>query len=371
MCYFNFNNKTWEAISDISLTDSNIRSGTLSSLQGKDITIGFAPSLGVPRVYVPAAMGDFVHGYYFMKTAGAQIGNFGFPLSSKYYATSSQQYNISNNIQHPFLLEKVVLIVSMSTDSFNPIYANAINDGFVAAPLSNGPYTAAGYSEKTILPFITNNFFILHQRENAGNLRMFSDLASTNGTSVIPNNGVTSERNLITNLRITSVNRPEAAYWNTGGITLDGGYEPTIGGGAEVDLQTYLSEHNYVHIDPSGASCDIQPAQQLIVSGTVKLTKLLRDSYVVEGTDRQFPGFSAISQSPTNVNKVRTLSSGLTISVGSPSSIGFISNVEAGGRNGVGFKKFLEEIYYLLQMLIRQKIFHFIQTELALKMDNL
>lgn len=338
MSYFNFANKTWEALSDISLTDSNIRSGSLSNLQGKNITIGFAPSLGVPRVYVPAAMGDFVHGYYFMKTAGTQISNFGFPLNSRYYATSSQQYSISNNIQHPFLLEKVVLIISMSSVS-TPIYTNAINDGFVAAPLANGPYTAAGYSEKTIIPFMTNNFFILHQRENAGNLRMFSDLADTTGTSIIPNNGITSERNLITNLRITSVNKPGNLDWNTGGVPLDGGYEPTIGGGAEVDLQTYLSEHNYVHIDPSGGSCEINPAQQLVVSGAVKLSKLLRNSYVIEGVSRSFPGISVMSQSPTDVNKVRTLSSGLTVSVGNPVSIGFKSNVEAGGRNGLGFNR--------------------------------
>ena len=85
------------------------------------------------------------------RLAGMPTDSYGFPYAPKFHATSSQVLNMSNYIDRPFLLEKV--IVEISGAQFTMF--DSVNTG--------GYYSLTS----SVLPATVNNFFILNQRKNS------------------------------------------------------------------------------------------------------------------------------------------------------------------------------------------------------------
>lgn len=85
------------------------------------------------------------------RLAGMPTDAYGFPFAAKFHATSSQVLNLSNYIDRPFVLEKV--IVEISGAQFTMF--DSISTG--------GAYSITS----SVLPATVNNFFILNQRNNS------------------------------------------------------------------------------------------------------------------------------------------------------------------------------------------------------------
>ena len=127
MCYWNKDLKKWQGIG--TGKEFGTYANTLSGLQKlwDEQCIGFAQGLDNGG----ASVRDLA--------AGAPTSNFGFPYHGKFHATSSNTISLSDYIQEPFLVEKIVL-------EFSGTFAQ-------------NSFVGAGSTKATM-----NTFFILNQR---------------------------------------------------------------------------------------------------------------------------------------------------------------------------------------------------------------
>jgi hypothetical protein len=145
MCYWNKDLKVWEGIgsgkefshSDYFYntyanndTNKNIITNAYNKLF-EEQTIGFTMTSmgGIGSDYFTTILNPTYIRSEIAKNSGAPIGNFMFPVHSKYYGTSSNTINMSDYISKPFLLEKIILEVSLSFHT-NRMCGVWLADGF-------------------------------------------------------------------------------------------------------------------------------------------------------------------------------------------------------------------------------------------------
>lgn len=138
--YYNFDKKRWEAIGNNPPLPA---ADTDESIQDffKKTHIGFGTAAGI------VVDDDSFRGF------GLPISSFGFPLDTKFHATSSQVFHLSSTIDRPFVLEKFVL-----------------------------EFSGAIYGQNDEPDDIVGTFFILNQRSNS-----FAEVSFT--TEVINDTG--------------------------------------------------------------------------------------------------------------------------------------------------------------------------------------
>lgn len=189
MGYFNFNAGRWEGLGTGGAPGTNF---VIGGSEYDPIRIGFTPSY---------------HTLFNIETGikGKPFSNFGFPFDSIFQATSSQLLNVSQFINKPFIVEKVVVQVSASyskgsgTDLFygpdcldydnQPLYGNT------------GRFISSSY--------VVNNFFILNQRRgNAANENIFVyDIGGENLVYLRPTSNIRGTiRDLVTWFEVASFN---------------------------------------------------------------------------------------------------------------------------------------------------------------------
>lgn len=181
MCYFNFVNKKWEGAgtglpfnSQITYTPAGFPID--SHLNTERLMMGFAPSIinwGTQpdqwAVDSPTSKNlELTGSFELMASAGQPTTTLGFPYHPKFHATSSQLLDMSQYINEPFLLEKIVVEMSASYEIYNSAY-NAASykyvDPFVAPP-GSFTKTITSITQSTI-PAAINNLFILKQKNLA------------------------------------------------------------------------------------------------------------------------------------------------------------------------------------------------------------
>lgn len=180
MCYYNFENKTWEGLglgypfgfTSLTRPDVPLSLFNRNFIYDNSQTIGFSPGI----VNFHGTLADFktqVSGIFeFQASAGEPVTNFGFPYHPKFHATSSQLLNLSQYITEPFLLEKIVVELSAAYT----VYADIYNTASYEVP--SGITTITSITQST-LPCAINNFFILNQRSN----NILSNYVETTGFS--------------------------------------------------------------------------------------------------------------------------------------------------------------------------------------------
>jgi hypothetical protein len=115
MVYFDFKNKRWNVLGDLT-TGSNVdrvgggstHAGSTYVNQPQGVTssfFSFFPNDMTWRSNPPAA--ESAYGAEGYRTAGAPISTFGFPTANRFSPTGSQMLDMSQYITEPFLLEKV------------------------------------------------------------------------------------------------------------------------------------------------------------------------------------------------------------------------------------------------------------------------
>lgn len=107
IAYFNFANKKWEIIGDLS-TGSNVDFFNNSPTVRANSYVSTIPSAYYARSF---SSFDFTP---LAQLQGLPTNYAGFPLASKFNATSSQLYNMSSSLSAPFLCEGVQVIFSAS-----------------------------------------------------------------------------------------------------------------------------------------------------------------------------------------------------------------------------------------------------------------
>lgn len=109
MCYWNPTTKMYEGIGTgkgIEASYPNSLTGLTSFLQEQVIAIGGSTDSGfISATATNAAL------------LGRQISNFGFPYHAKFQPTSSQQISMENYLSEPFLVEKIVILLSGALDT--------------------------------------------------------------------------------------------------------------------------------------------------------------------------------------------------------------------------------------------------------------
>lgn len=118
MAYWNKDTKTYEGIGNGNEFDKYKDDLTVSGLKSflTEKAIGFGASLDDSVINKGVVSASYL--------IGGPINNFGFPNASQYEATSSNLVNMSNYINRPFLLEKMVLYVSAALDLNNYRFPN-------------------------------------------------------------------------------------------------------------------------------------------------------------------------------------------------------------------------------------------------------
>jgi hypothetical protein len=159
MMYWNNETKLWEGIGLGKEFDDYLD----TSLDGvkktlHELPIGFATSISFT-----IAAGATNAGYIF----GSPISNFGFPGHAKFYGSSSNQIQMSNYINEPFLLEKIVLYISSGLDLNN---------------LGSSALTAV------------TSFFILNQRSGGYNAEQTIEYYSGSSIPATLQNFITSSK---------------------------------------------------------------------------------------------------------------------------------------------------------------------------------
>lgn len=160
MAYYNFDAERWEGIGRGEALCYN------ASFRGKTgvdrvspfpytATVGFSQGLVTQRegVLDPGVSGAFEY----MAGAGQPISNFGFPFDARYHATSSQTLKVSNLINEPFVVEKIVVDFS---GAFAFSSTNFTTETIVRTSTIN-PNTVISAA----FPAAINNFFMLVQRK--------------------------------------------------------------------------------------------------------------------------------------------------------------------------------------------------------------
>lgn len=172
MLYYNFALKKWEGLGQ-GLSYGAYHEADLSPLP-RDIfynapfenhaMFGFAP--GIVNMFgwdllTDSFFNQVTGSFENEAAAGTPITNFGFPYHPKFHATSSQTCNMSQYINAPFLVEKIVVELSAAYTITADVYNTASYlDGNGAPP---GVVISSIY--ETTVPASINNFFILNQRK--------------------------------------------------------------------------------------------------------------------------------------------------------------------------------------------------------------
>jgi len=204
MAYYNFDKVSWENVGQG--TGYNTNSPTADGQPDHNLAtqmLGFSPSF----------LGD-----------GNIIGNssqsaipfdaFGFPTHQKFHATSSQVYPVSNLIDKPFLVEKVIYECSASfsgTGDFIEQSEGLYNTFFVlnqrgpfSASISNGPYLLTDTKQLTtsipsgiILSQNGSPTYVDTQRDIVTWLQVASFSSTINSSSSDHSNFALREKNII------------------------------------------------------------------------------------------------------------------------------------------------------------------------------
>lgn len=171
MLYYNFDSERWEnvGIPQIMSKDGQYTSSQNSEQLAVDFgMIGFNPGIvnlhmidsrnlssSNPSTVLPtsltldAKLPEKMFEYH--KMAGRYTDQYGFPFATKFHAFSPSTYQVSNLIDRPFALEKVVLVMSGVSYNNAPITSSATN-----------PYDLSS----VVAPYTINNFFVLNQRKH-------------------------------------------------------------------------------------------------------------------------------------------------------------------------------------------------------------
>ena len=171
MGYYNFDAKFWEPIGrgwEVSKNDRYISGTSETGLRAaKILPLGFTPGLvnlhmidprnltasnAATRLTTSVVLAEALPKkmFEYHKMAGRYTDQYGFPFAPKFHATSSQTFPMSNLIDRPFALEKIVLVLSGVTFRFGiTITSSFMNMTGVVAP------------------YAINNFFVLNQRKPA------------------------------------------------------------------------------------------------------------------------------------------------------------------------------------------------------------
>jgi hypothetical protein len=156
MGYFDWGNKRWEIIGDLT-TGSNI--DILNSDQSirKKGLLGFVPSnlINIADEQIDTLTAS--NGHSFLKAPGLPMPEYGFPFASKYDATGSQMLSMTSSLTAPMLVEKILIEFS---GSFGP---------HIIAPTLYGPQV--------------KSFFLMTQKDMSGSIEPFVTTIHS-GTSV-------------------------------------------------------------------------------------------------------------------------------------------------------------------------------------------
>lgn len=185
MVYWNNNLKKWERIGS-GVEPSSYATDQVNFV--KETCFATTPSLHFKNEEVTTQTNN----------DGNLITNFGFPLSDKYHATSSQQIQLSNYIQQPFLVEKIVLVFNgeieiIDSGSFFGGFSNSSMTTFLLMNQRNVANKASvtyntNYFNRytdTFVPYIltgsfeTNFSSILSSKDLIGKINIFGSTDST------------------------------------------------------------------------------------------------------------------------------------------------------------------------------------------------
>lgn len=170
MGYYNFQLRKWDA------RTSNPGNNTINigAALYRPSGIGFTPSLhpvfsanGAPKT---------------IGVRGKPFSNFGFPFDAGFHATSSQLLPVSNFIERPFVVEKVIVQISASYDKgagggiWDETTCQDYNSDLLYGPTAF--YTMCSSS------YVVNNFFILNQRRGTGTPETIS-ISDENGEDTL------------------------------------------------------------------------------------------------------------------------------------------------------------------------------------------
>lgn len=186
MLYFNFTSKTWQGIGK-GISHGSTHYGkdfsgiTSSPVPFEDMAmIGFSPS--IISQYIDNSINQVSGAFEQQAGAGEPFTNLGFPWHPKFHATSSQICNMSQYINAPFLVEKIVVELSAAYSISNDVYS--------LTTLTNSYNSITNLTQSTV-PAAINNFFILNQRNPSSFFHMENMRAYGNDaviTSSIPTN---------------------------------------------------------------------------------------------------------------------------------------------------------------------------------------
>lgn len=164
MAYYNFAEKKWEGIGTGATHGTFAGTSTNRSPYTDFYYQGFAPGIiNFPgfdtQININNWRSVITGAFEFQASAGQPTSNFGFPHHSKYHATSSQTFKMSDVIDRPFVLEKIVVQMSAAYDVSSTVYSTSTFRGY------NIGETITDITEACI-PASISSFFIACQRKN-------------------------------------------------------------------------------------------------------------------------------------------------------------------------------------------------------------
>ena len=259
MMYWNKDLRVWQGVGLGKEFDDYTTDTSLNCLQQlfDDIPIGFGASLDNGAVNSTFASASYI--------LGGPISNYGFPYHPKFYATSSNLISMSDYIDQPFLLEKIVIYASASLDMKN--------------------YFASSLTAIT-------TFFLLNQRNE--NITVEQEVAYYSGSnsersfvtsSTVPSqyngNYINSAQDLITYVQLSAI--------------------PFAGTAPTAYIKNIRRDYNYVPFEAaSGGGGTRHFNTQLVVSGTVKNPIELSESIIINVND---PTTAPAGRGPDYVEK--------------------------------------------------------------------
>lgn len=165
------------------------------------ITSSVSNEVDIARAYLSSSMPR--KWFYEQRNAGRPTNQYGFPFAPKFHANEDQVLRMSDYIDRPFMLEKIVL--EMDDVEFSTGVTQNLND------------IGQGYSyENLMFPAVINNFFILKQNRNANENLFYNDDSWAKRVSTTPpftyttpggiaiEKSLDSSRELVTHVGITS-----------------------------------------------------------------------------------------------------------------------------------------------------------------------
>lgn len=195
MGYYNFQLRKWDA----RVSDPGNNAVSIGASRYRPNGTGFTPSLHT----VFAANGS-------PKTIGVKgkpFSNFGFPFDAGFHATSSQLLPVSNYINRPFALEKVVVQISAS---YTKGAGGGLWDETTCLDYNNDDlYGPSAVYSMCSSSYVVNNFFILNQRRGTGTTETVSVADEDNETLLYLNQTANPNgtiRDLVTWFEVASFN---------------------------------------------------------------------------------------------------------------------------------------------------------------------